>query len=166
MKRSRAVVRNATKPSLESEIAHLRGLDLKGLRARWQSMFRRQPPSHLPRHLLFAVLAYQLQAEQLGDLALETTRLLKQIGNGGTTATAVQLTAEFDRQRVDLKPGTILMREWKGQSHRIMVVDEGFAWNGKTYDSLSKIACTITGTKWNGPRFFGLRDKISAEADA
>jgi Protein of unknown function (DUF2924) len=166
MRRSRAVVRNATKPSLENEIAHLRGLDLKGLRARWQSMFRRQPPSHLPRHLLFAVLAYQLQAEQLGDLAPETTRLLKQIGNGGTTATAVQLTAEFDRQRVDLKPGTILMREWKGQSHRIMVVDEGFAWNGKTYDSLSKIACTITGTKWNGPRFFGLRDKISAEADA
>ena len=58
------------------------------------------------------------------------------------------------------------MREWNGRPHRVMVVDEGFAWNGKTYDSLSKIACTITGTKWNGPRFFGLRDKISAEADA
>jgi hypothetical protein len=160
------VVRNATKLSLESEIAQLRDLDFKGLRARWQSMFRRQPPPHLPRHLLFAVLAYQLQAEQLGGLAPETTRLLKQIANGGTAATAVRLTAEFDRQRVVLKPGTILMREWKGHSYRIMVVDDGFAWNGKTYDSLSKIAGAITGTKWSGPRFFGLRDKISAEVDA
>ena len=56
------------------------------------------------------------------------------------------------------------MREWNAQAHRVMVVDEGFAWNGKTYDSLSKVAFAITGTNWNGPRFFGLRDKISPEA--
>ena len=56
------------------------------------------------------------------------------------------------------------MREWNAKSYRVMVVDEGFAWNGKTYDSLSQVAFAITGTHWNGPRFFGLRDKISAEA--
>ncbi len=56
------------------------------------------------------------------------------------------------------------MREWNGQPHRVMVLHEGFAWNGRTYDSLSKIAFAITGTKWNGPRFFGLRDKPSTEA--
>jgi hypothetical protein len=165
MKRSGRVAHKATKQTLESEIAQLRDLDLKGLRLRWQSMFRRQAPSHLPRHLLLAVMAYRLQADQLGDLATDTVRLLKQIASKGPTETAAQLTSEFDRRRADLRPGSILMREWKGRSHRVMVVDEGFAWNGKTYDSLSKIACAITGTKWNGPRFFGLRDKVTAEVE-
>ena len=68
----------ATQRSLEDEIAHLRDLDRKGLRARWKGVFRRQPPLHLPRHLLFAVLAYRLQADELGDLAPDTVRLLKQ----------------------------------------------------------------------------------------
>ena len=71
---------------------------------------------------------------------------------------------EFDRRRTKLKPGTVLMREWNAQAYRVMVVDKGFAWNGKTYDSLSKVAFAITGTNWNGPRFFGLRDKIAVEA--
>jgi Protein of unknown function (DUF2924) len=163
MKRSRPVACKAAKPTLEGEIAQLRDLDLKGLRLRWQSMFRQQAPSHLPRHLLLAVMAYQLQADELGDLATDTVRLLKQIASKGTTEAAARLTSDFDRRRADLKPGTVLMRAWKGRSHRVMVVDEGFAWNGKTYDSLSKIACAITGTKWNGPRFFGLRDKVTAD---
>jgi hypothetical protein len=55
------------------------------------------------------------------------------------------------------------MREWNGHAHRVMVVDQGFAWSGKTYDSLSKVAFAITGTKWNGPRFFGLRDRLPPE---
>ncbi len=131
---------------------------------RWKGSFRRQPPAHLPRHLLFAMLAYQLQADQLGDLAPDTVRLLRQIAAAGGTTQTVRLTSEFDRRRAELKSGTILMREWNGQPHRVMVLDEGFAWNGKTYDSLSKIAFAITGTKWNGPRFFGLRDKPATEA--
>ena len=157
-------MRKATKLSPEDEIAHLRDLDLHGLRARWKGVFRSPTLPHLPRHLLFAVLAYRLQADELGDLAPDTVRLLKQIGTSGTTIDAARLTSEFDRRRTELKAGTILMREWNGRPHRVMVVDEGFAWNGKTYDSLSKIAFAITGTKWNGPRFFGLRDKIHAEA--
>jgi hypothetical protein len=55
------------------------------------------------------------------------------------------------------------MREWNARAYRVMVADEGFAWNGKTYDSLSKVAFAITGTNWNGPRFFGLRDKNPSE---
>jgi Protein of unknown function (DUF2924) len=149
--------------SLDEEIAHLRDLDLHGLRARWKSLFRQQPPPHLPRHLLFAILAYRRQADALGDLNPATARLLRQIATAGGTLGALRLTEEFGRRRAELKPGTVLMREWKARAYRVMVVDAGFAWNGKTYDSLSKVAFAITGTHWNGPRFFGLRDKISPE---
>ena len=65
----------------------------------------------------------------------------------------------LDRKRTDLTPGTLLVREWDHKSHRVMVLADGFAWNGQSYDSLSKVAFAITGTRWNGPRFFGLRDK-------
>jgi hypothetical protein len=73
-------------------------------------------------------------------------------------ATSARLVS-FDQKRTELTPGTILVREWDRQSQRVMVMSDGFAWNGQTYDSLSKVAFAITGTKWNGPRFFGLRDK-------
>jgi hypothetical protein len=158
------IVMTASASELEDEIAHLRDLDLHGLRARWKSMLRQQPPPHLPRHLLFAVLAHRLQADKLGDLDPATARLLKQIATGGGTLEAARLTQEFGRRRAELKPGTILMREWNAKNYRVMVVDEGFAFNGKTFNSLSKVAFAITGTHWNGPRFFGLRDKISLEA--
>ena len=65
----------------------------------------------------------------------------------------------LDRKRTDLMPGTVLVREWDRQSHRVMVLADGFAWNGQSYVSLTKVAFAITGTRWNGPRFFGLRDK-------
>ena len=157
--------RAATKRSREEEIAHLRDLDLKGLRARWKGVFRRQPPLHLPRHLLFAILAYRLQADELGDLAPDTVRLLKQIGSNGSTVEAARLASQFDRRRINLKTGTVLTREWNGRCYRVMVVDKGFVWNDKTFDSLSSIAFAITGSKWNGPRFFGLRDKAPVQTD-
>src|SRR5262245_5815347 len=153
MRQSRPVAKKATRPSLDDEIAHLRDLDLQTLRVRWKSMFRRQPPSHLPRHLLFAVLAYRLQAGELGDLDPATVRLLRQIATADGTFGASHLMQEFLRRKAELKPGTILMREWNAQAYRVMVVDEGFSWNGKTFDSLSKVAFAITGTHWNGPRF-------------
>ena len=104
MKRTRSVARKATRPSLDDEIAHLRDLDLHGLRARWKSMFRQQPPPHLPRHLLFAILAYRLQAHELGDLDLATARLLRQIAAGGGTLEASRLTDEFGRRRATSSP--------------------------------------------------------------
>jgi len=165
MRRSGLAAQTATQRSLEDEIAHLRDLDRKGLRARWKGVFRRQPPLHLPRHLLFAVLAYRLQADPLGDLAPDTVRLLKQIGSNGNIVDVARLASEFDRRRINLKPGTILTREWNGQCHRVMVADAGFVWNGKAYDSLSRIAFAITRSKWNGPRFFGLRDKAAVETN-
>jgi hypothetical protein len=151
--------RASTKTSISDEIAHLRGLDLKGLRSRWQSVFQRPSPDHLPRHLLFAIIAYRIQADRLGDLDHETRQVLDRTDakEAGTTMSARLVT--FDQKRTELTPGTVLVREWDRRSQRVMVMTDGFAWNGQTYDSLSKVAFAITGTKWNGPRFFGMRDK-------
>jgi hypothetical protein len=144
---------------LEDEIAHLRGLDLRGLRARWQSVFQRQVPIHLTRHLLFSVIAYRLQADRFGDLDHTTRQVLDRTVEKEAEPTMSARLASFDRKQTKLTPGTVLVREWDRRSHRVMVLADGFAWDGQTYDSLSKVAFAITGTKWNGPRFFGLRDK-------
>jgi hypothetical protein len=151
--------RRNTKMSVEVEIAHLRGLDLGGLRARWQSVFQRSAPRHLTRQLLSAVIAYRLQADRFGDLDHATKQVLdRAIAKEAGPVMSARL-ASFDQKRTELTPGTVLVREWDRQSQRVMVMADGFAWNGQTYDSLSKVAFAITGTKWNGPRFFGLRDK-------
>ena len=146
--------------TLDIEIARLRGLDVGELRACWHTVFRRRAPAHLPRHLLYRILAYRLQADRLGDLDAEALRLLDR---SGSAADVGRLAAELNQRRTDLKAGSILVREWDGQLHRVMVLADGFAWNDKTYPSLSKVAFAMTGTRWNGPRFFGLRDKPSKE---
>jgi len=149
--------------SLDNEIARLRGLDVGQLRARWHTVFRRRAPPHLPRHLLFRILAYRLQADRLGDLDKDTRRRLDRIGSGSVDETD-RLVADLHRSRTELKPGTLLTREWDGHLQRVMVLADGFSWNGKIYPSLSQIAFAITGSRWNGPRFFGLRDKSASEA--
>jgi Protein of unknown function (DUF2924) len=159
MLQKRRIGRVSTKTSVGAEIAHLRGLDLKGLRSRWQSVFQKPPPNHLPRHLLFAIIAYRIQADRFGDLNHETWQILDRTVSDETGAAVSSRLVSFDRKRIELNPGTVLVREWDRHSQRVMVMADGFAWNGQTYDSLSKVAFAITGTKWNGPRFFGLRDK-------
>jgi DUF2924 family protein len=147
--------------ALANEIARLRGLDVEKLRARWHTAFRRRAPPHLPRHLLFHILAYRLQADRLGELDADSRRLLDRIGSRASDETD-RLAADFNRTRTELKPGTLLTREWDGHPQRVMVLADGFSWNGTTYPSLSKVAFAITGTRWSGPRFFGL-DQSSSE---
>jgi Protein of unknown function (DUF2924) len=159
MRKKRRNGRATAKTSVEDEIVHLRGLDLKGLRARWQSVLQRPAPDHLPRHLLFAIIAYRIQADRFGELDHETRQLLDRIGPKETGAAMSARLASFDQKRTELTPGTVLVREWDRRSQQVMVMSDGFAWNGQTYDSLSKVAFAITGTNWNGPRFFGMRDK-------
>ena len=148
--------------SLDNEIARLRGLDVGELRARWHTVFRRRAPPHLPRYLLFRILAYRLQADYLGDLSADTRRLLDRIGSGSSEGID-RLVADLNRARTELRPGTLLTREWDGHLQRVMVLADGFSWNGTTYPSLSKVAFAITGSRWNGPRFFGLREKPPLE---
>jgi hypothetical protein len=141
--------------SIEIEVAHLRDLDLKALRLRWQAETGRAAPAHLPRHLLLAMLAYRIQANAFGDLDAASLRLLKTAASSSSDLSA--LTDRIDQRNQELLAGTILTREWNGHTHRVMVVADGFAWEGQTYDSLSRVALAVTGTRWNGPRFFGLR---------
>ena len=107
------------------------------------------------------MLAYRLQADQLGDLDGESRRLLD---GAGSPEAAGKHAVDAEPDVADIRPGTILAREWNGRMHRVAVLADGFAWNGTTYPSLSKVALAITGTRWNGPRFFGLRDKPAKEA--
>jgi hypothetical protein len=146
--------------SIEEEIAQLRDLDLKGLRVRWRNAFGKPAPEHLTRYLLLRIIAYRLQADRLGDLDAETLKLLKRAAGRECPASALSKDlARLDQRRVAPPPGTVLVREWDRKSHRVMVMSDGYAWDGRSFGSLSQVAFAITGTKWNGPRFFGLRDR-------
>jgi hypothetical protein len=127
----------ASERPVDDEIAHLRGLDLKGIRSRWQSVFGRPAPAHLTRHLLFAVIAYRLQADRFGDLDHATRQVLDRTGVEKAEPAMAARLASFDQKRTGLVPGTVLVREWDRQSQRVMVMADGFAWNGQTYDSLT-----------------------------
>src|SRR5207245_10969790 len=110
--------------SLDNEIARLRGLNIEGLRARWHTLFRRRAPPHLPRHLLFRLLAYRLQADRLGELDADSRRLLDRIGSGSAEEIN-RLVADFKRPRTELRPGTLLTRAWGGQPQRDSVPGAG-----------------------------------------
>jgi hypothetical protein len=144
----------AAATSLEAEIARVRDLDADALKARWRALTGRKAPPHLPKHLLFRLLAYRIQAQALGDLDQATIRFLERIAAGGRHA-SIPIPLP---QAGTLKPGTLLRREWQGVLHTVEALSEGFAWSGATYKSLSEVARAITGTRWNGPRFFGLRE--------
>lgn len=142
---------------VESELAALASADIHELRVRWRRLFRSKAPEHLSRSLLVRILGYRMQADAFGDLDRESLRFLDRI--------AKQLAAGSDKpvppvaETPSLKPGTVLIREHEGVLHRAVVTEGGYMWNGTTYRSLSEVARAITGTRWNGPRFFGLRDR-------
>ena len=155
---------NGPEPDLAADLAGMARLDLAGLRALWRKRLRRAPPD-LPRPLLMRLLAYRLQAQAYGDLDAETAKALDRIAREGARRRqagearpkAIPPVTPVPRNR-GIKPGTMLMREHGGRVHHVMVVEGGFAWQGRTYTSLSEIARLITGTQWSGPRFFGLRE--------
>jgi hypothetical protein len=127
--------------SIAEEVRAFARLDLEGLREEWRRRFG-PPPTLRSADLVRRILAWKVQAAEFGGLDAETRRLLRQ-------------TSVLRSPR--LQPGARIAREWKGVRQEVEVTEAGFAYGGQTFDSLSEIARLITGTRWNGPRFFGLR---------
>ena len=127
---------------LEEEVRALSRLDLEGLREAWGARLG-PPPQLRSSDLLRRLLAWKIQAAALGGLDVESRRMLRQSGVPRGPGLCV---------------GARLTREWKNERHEVEVIEGGFRYAGETYDSLSEIARAITGTRWNGPRFFGLRE--------
>ncbi len=150
--------------TLNAQLAALSEMDAPALRAEWRRLYRTHPPKLLRRDLLQLGVAWKLQERALGGLSAATKRQLDELAR-----TMARNSDLAKARKVTLKPGARLIREWNGETHEVLVVEDGFLWQGKTWRSLSVIAREMTGTQWSGPRFFGLTDtrtKSDTVADA
>ena len=129
-------------------IDRLSNLPLKELRVAWRAEFRREPPKGLWRNLLLRTLSWRLQEKAFGGHDKATLEMLK----------ACSQNRPGDTRSQQLKPGTVLIRDFEGVRHTVTIMPKGYVWQDRTYASLTAIAKIITGTNWNGPRFFGLRE--------
>ena len=148
----------AVDPAVEAELDRLPTAPIAQLRKRYRELFRTEPPKAFGPDLLRRSVAHRIQETAYGGLSASTRRLLDQLVKAAKAKPNGRL--ELPRR---IKPGSELVRTWKGKSYRVMVMADGFAHDGKTFASLSEIASEITGTRWNGPRFFGLRSTSNRE---
>jgi hypothetical protein len=138
--------------SLTDELAELQTLDSIALKQRWRVLYRTEAPGHIGRTLLLQAVAYRLQERILGGPKSSARRLLERAAedkSGRRTPTEAPATK--------VTPGSVLILEWHGVSHRVTVLADGVLLRGTRYRSLSEVARKITGVRWSGPRFFGLR---------
>jgi hypothetical protein len=147
-----------TDPQVEAKVEALARMPIVELRQHYKALFRKEPPKAFGPDLLRRSISWRLQEKAYGGLPAATRRLLR---------AAMKAMAAKPDARIDLPhrpgPGAVLERAWNGRRYRVMVLAEGYAFEGKTFTSLSEIASQITGTRWNGPRFFGLRQKSIPE---
>lgn len=141
--------------AIDRELPKMETMPLDQLRAAWLQTFNSQPPKLKTRDVLLRVMAWRIQAKALGRLAPATARKIR------------ELSAAFARDphhrlspTPDLMPGTVLVREWKGVVHRVLVQRDGFTYDEQSYRSLTDVARAITGTAWSGPRFFGIEQGV------
>ena len=133
--------------SVEQKVEALRYLGLDELRNIWRADFGPPPPARSPE-MVRLMLAWRIQAAAYGGLDADTKRLLRQV-------------SAPQAEGLSLGVGTKFQRTWNGQEVDVVVTDKGFLYDGKHYRSLSAAATAIAGVRWNGPRFFGLRDSKS-----
>jgi hypothetical protein len=139
-------------PAVEAELDRLPKTRIADLRTRYRELFRAEPPKAFGPDLLRRSIAHRIQERAYGGLSREHQRLLDQLVKAARAKPNGRLELP---QRI--KPGSELVRTWNRRTYHVVVLENGFAHEGRTYQSLSEIASVITGTKWNGPRFFGLR---------
>jgi len=148
-------------PAVEAELDGLPTMPIAALRIRYRELFRTEPAKAFGPDLLRRSIAHRIQEKTYGGLPASTRRLLDQLVKAAMAKPNGRL--ELPRR---IKPGSELVRTWKRKTYRVMVMADGFAHEGRTFTSLSEIASEITGTRWNGPRFFGLRsatNKVGAD---
>jgi hypothetical protein len=141
--------------ALAAEIAGLSKIGTEELRERWKTIYGRAPSREIGRSFLARAIAYRLQERAYGGLKSSTRRLLARVAEETATVSSPK------KPQIRMaQSGTILIREWQGSAHRVTVLDDGVSFNGKHYRSLSEVAREITGSRWSGPRFFGLRAPV------
>jgi Protein of unknown function (DUF2924) len=141
-------------PVVEEDLDRLAVEPIAQLRVRYREIFRNEPPKAFGPDLLRRSIAHRIQEKAYGGLSRSAQRLLDQM----MKEYAAKPNGKIVLPR-RIKPGSVLVREWKDKSHRVTVLADGFVYDGNTYSNLSEIAVLITGVRWNGPRFFGLRSK-------
>ena len=144
------------KPAINvaKELARLSELTIFELRGEWRRLHRMPPPMRLSHDLLVRGITYKLQERAYGGLSTATARKLEQAG-----ADSLSRGSVTPAPPISLRPGTRLVREWRGVTHMVVIHADGIEWRGQRYHSLSVVAREITGGRWSGPRFFGLRQR-------
>ena len=169
-------MKRPTKEEAEREILALDTLETKALQLRWASLYKRDPPMRVRAGFLRRGIAYRLRELAYGGLKPETVRLLRKLA---AELRVQRVGRSFDGTVADedapsratairpiLSPGTQLMREWNGSTEIVEVTADGFMWRSNSYRTLSAVAVAITGTKWSGPKFFGLVAPTSSRSVA
>lgn len=157
-RRGRRSPRVGVAESLEQKIARISELDAAALQESWKLAFGVAPPPNLGRTLMIRALAYRIQEGALGGLKPSTLRIFDRVSEGRTSVES----GHTPKRRASA--GTVLIREWRGVSHRVTVLDNDVVYQGRRYKSLSEVARVITGTRWSGPMFFGLSDRSKGKA--
>ena len=154
--------RSGSEERLATDIRRLKQMPIAALKAEWHRTFPdRQMSARLSRDLLVRTIAWRMQEEVFGRFPDALTRTLERLSQQLSKSGSLDL----ERQAV-VKPGTTLLREWRGQTHRVVAVEDGFLFRDQRFASLSEVACVITGTRWSGPVFFGLRQRSGKRAAA
>ena len=159
MSRDVSAVRAGTAEKVAIRLKAIGEMDYDALRREWRRIYRHHPPQRIGRRLLELGVAWKIQEKAYGGFGAATRRRLANL------AQAMQEDGDIARSRIaHLKPGAKLLREWQCKTHTVIVLEDGFEWEGKRWRSLSAIAREITGAHWSGPRFFGLQAKTEAVA--
>ncbi len=149
--RRRAVTR-LDQEGLANQLASLSALSTAALRDRWRDLYGSEAPPALWRSLLIRALAYRLQEQVYGGLKPGTRRWLERVADDVSAGRPIR-----PEPANGVKPGTRLLREWQGVTHEVVVTENGVLYRGERYRSLSQVARLITGSRWSGPLFFGLK---------
>lgn len=146
---------------LDHKIARLKRIERKELMIEWQVQYGRTPPKHLSRSILIRSIAYKYQENAFGGLSEAARKELDRLSRAYK-----QNPDRAFNQKTKIKPGTRLIREWKGELHEVIATTTGFEHKNKHYKTLSEVASAIAGTHWSGPRFFGMTLGKPAKVEA